>query len=32
MWKAQRKLDLARIRTQKAIRLTKLAAKAKAKA
>lgn len=29
VWKAQRKLDLARIRKQKAIRLTKLAAKAK---
>lgn len=31
LWKAQRKLDLVRIRKQKAIRLTKLAAKAAAK-
>lgn len=28
MWKAQRKLDLSRIRKQKAIRFTKAAAKA----
>jgi len=30
IWKAQRKLDITRIRKQKAIRLTKAAAKAKA--
>lgn len=29
LWKAQRKVDLTRIRKQKAIRLTKLTAKAK---
>jgi len=28
MWKAQRKVDLARIRKQKAVRLTKAAAEA----